>query len=265
MILNEIEYQSEGSAKANPFKYDTVPEETTIENILGQLNSKSASEFEKLATSYEEAIWGTKDTSYTQLLKDRPTQPYFTPFKDKTLNDKGFDILIAYGPEARRQKSNLGNLSAKTTVQSINGVHITSVGLQMDATGQPLFEAYTFIAKDINENIHNDSNSMSNKGGTQPEDIYAILRIGMQGSRVKALQEGLNTFFSEAATGNVAFQNWLANNSYLKSGQISTDGIFSAQTKEAVKVFQEYWSLAVDGIVGKDTWTALYNHNYVTK
>jgi peptidoglycan hydrolase-like protein with peptidoglycan-binding domain len=87
----------------------------------------------------------------------------------------------------------------------------------------------------------------------------------MQGSRVKALQEGLNTFFSEAATGNVAFQNWLANNSYLKSGQISTDGIFSAQTKEAVKVFQEYWSLAVDGIVGKDTWTALYNHNYVTK
>ncbi|MFF4962921.1 peptidoglycan-binding domain-containing protein [Streptomyces sp. NPDC001222] len=35
------------------------------------------------------------------------------------------------------------------------------------------------------------------------------------------------------------------------------DGIFGSGTEKAVKQFQAWWPLAVDGVVGPDTWTAL--------
>lgn len=38
------------------------------------------------------------------------------------------------------------------------------------------------------------------------------------------------------------------------------DGNFGKKTKEAVIWFQQNWSLQTDGIVGKETWAALYRH-----
>ena len=41
--------------------------------------------------------------------------------------------------------------------------------------------------------------------------------------------------------------------------ELDVDGIFGPKTEEAVRAFQANESLAVDGIVGKNTWTALLN------
>ncbi len=42
---------------------------------------------------------------------------------------------------------------------------------------------------------------------------------------------------------------------YLETAQITS--VFDFPTEHAVKTFQSYWGLRIDGIVGEDTWAAL--------
>ena len=42
--------------------------------------------------------------------------------------------------------------------------------------------------------------------------------------------------------------------------QLTVDGIFGPKTEAAVRDFQQNENLSVDGIVGKQTWTALLRH-----
>ncbi|MEA5471405.1 peptidoglycan-binding domain-containing protein, partial [Spirulina sp. 06S082] len=72
--------------------------------------------------------------------------------------------------------------------------------------------------------------------GDREELNLVVLRSGMQGEAVKRLQERLRILG-------------------LFSGEI--DGIFGAQTLEAVKTFQERNNMTVDGIVGRKTWEIL--------
>ncbi len=65
---------------------------------------------------------------------------------------------------------------------------------------------------------------------------YPTIRQGSRGSYVKFLQQ-------------------LLESQLIPVGGI--DGIFGAKTKEAVETFQSYNNLAVDGIVGKNTWAIL--------
>ena len=65
---------------------------------------------------------------------------------------------------------------------------------------------------------------------------YNQVSYGSQGSDVKKLQELLNS------KGNY---------------NLDTDGIFGAKTQAAVKDYQKQNNLAVDGIVGNNTWGAL--------
>lgn len=65
---------------------------------------------------------------------------------------------------------------------------------------------------------------------------YPILKEGSRGSYVRFLQQLLESQL--IPVGNI-------------------DGIFGAKTKEAVQTFQTYNNLAVDGIVGNNTWAIL--------
>ncbi|MGB3639163.1 MAG: peptidoglycan-binding protein [Rivularia sp. (in: cyanobacteria)] len=66
-----------------------------------------------------------------------------------------------------------------------------------------------------------------------------VLREGSTGEEVKALQEMFTVYDLQTLTA---------------------DGYFGRKTKEAVIWFQQNWSLTADGIVGKQTWAALYRH-----
>ena len=69
------------------------------------------------------------------------------------------------------------------------------------------------------------------------------LRRGATGPAVRELQQLLN--------------NWLLVAPLLTSRPLAVDGVFGAVVEERVRLFQEFNALAVDGVVGPRTWTAL--------
>jgi len=93
-------------------------------------------------------------------------------------------------------------------------------GLNMDGIVGP--ETWAVIdSVDVSENEKN----------TRP-----VLCFGSQGQDVEYLQRRLN---------GIGF------------GSLIVDGIFGVATEEAVKKFQKYYGLNVDGIVGSQTWAKL--------
>ncbi len=72
--------------------------------------------------------------------------------------------------------------------------------------------------------------------GTQRTSPFRTLTFGSTGEDVKYLQRQLNIF---------------------RFGPLVVDGIFGVVTEEAVKKFQKYYGLTVDGIVGPQTWATL--------
>lgn len=87
--------------------------------------------------------------------------------------------------------------------------------------------------KIVEETIKNTSN----------EIIYSLLKKGYKGNLVRELQEKL------IAKG------------YILS-KFGVDGDFGAETEEAVKQLQKDAKIAIDGIVGNDTWSVL-NSDFV--
>ncbi|NES04849.1 MAG: peptidoglycan-binding protein [Okeania sp. SIO2F4] len=72
--------------------------------------------------------------------------------------------------------------------------------------------------------------------GTQTTTTRPTLYFGSTGEDVEYLQRWLN------AAG---------------FGSLVVDGIFGVATQEAVKKFQKYYGLTVDGIVGPQSWGTL--------
>ena len=70
-----------------------------------------------------------------------------------------------------------------------------------------------------------------------------VLRTGSTGSAVEQLQFWLNTL----AQYDSAIPS------------VTVDGVFGSGTAAAVRAFQRKYGLTVDGVVGRDTWTALYD------
>ena len=70
-----------------------------------------------------------------------------------------------------------------------------------------------------------------------------VLRTGSTGSAVEQLQFWLNTLAQYDSSIH----------------SVTVDGVFGSGTAAAVRAFQRKYGLTVDGVVGRDTWTALYD------
>ena len=81
------------------------------------------------------------------------------------------------------------------------------------------------------------SQTWSKLESTIPQE-HLILRRGSKGEEVSYLQEHLNR---------------------LEFGPLVVDGIFGLATEKSVKKLQAYYGLTADGIVGQQTWRAIYN------
>lgn len=73
-----------------------------------------------------------------------------------------------------------------------------------------------------------------------PVTFPSVVKMGSKGSDVKRVQQLLSENGYSSIVGNI-------------------DGIFGKKTDKAVRMFQKANNLVVDGIVGKNTWNALFN------
>ncbi len=77
---------------------------------------------------------------------------------------------------------------------------------------------------------------------------------GDSGSAVKLAQKSLNWWYNTPSTG---FKTWYNNEGYYPFIPLTEDGNFGIKTEEGVMIFQTWWGLKVDGVVGPATWHAL--------
>ena len=70
-----------------------------------------------------------------------------------------------------------------------------------------------------------------------------VLRVGSSGSAVEQLQFWLNTLAQYESS----------------IPSVTVDGVYGSGTAGAVRAFQRRYGLSVDGVVGRATWTELYN------
>ena len=81
---------------------------------------------------------------------------------------------------------------------------------------------------------------------TQVTVSLPVLRRGDESGTVRRLQEMLNVFVGHGEEGSHVVP-------------LAVDGVFGAKTEQGVKTFQggDAGTLAVDGVVGQQTWTKL--------
>lgn len=125
--------------------------------------------------------------------------------------------------------------AAVTKFQSI--FNLAADGVVGKSTWYKISSLYTAVAR----LAELDSEGESLGIGTVPPG--SVLRQGSRGQDVVTLQYLLN----------------MAAEFYPTVPRISQDGIFGSGTRQAVTAFQNVMGLSPDGIVGENTWRALYN------
>jgi hypothetical protein len=143
-------------AKLNPIPNDGIERgesKKVRENFQDQIND------------YTAKIW---DDNKQDVTMDRKFEPFFygDMLGDKTkLRKDGFDINIVYGGAVQTLIELNKYMNAKSqgdtdaskafdqfkfnTVRAIRSVFIRSIGQEFDASGNPIYEIYEFVARDI--------------------------------------------------------------------------------------------------------------------
>jgi hypothetical protein len=81
---------------------------------------------------------------------NKQKNPFFTT-AGSNLSEYGFDIVLLYGGEAMEVGKSIQNFPG--TAKFINGVHLTGVTQKVAPSGEPIYEEYSFIAKDLDNTI----------------------------------------------------------------------------------------------------------------
>jgi hypothetical protein len=162
-VLNSLQskLKEQQAGKGSVFDVETFKKGVTVEHLIEQA-SKGRS-FGAVADDLENAFWGkSPDKALQSIVNNQPNDTYFYPEerdpKDPTktldtsqenLRDKGFNILITYGPYNEKNGVKVAG-SAVTIV----GVQLQGVSQVIGGDGNPIQEQYTFIAKDLNGRIN---------------------------------------------------------------------------------------------------------------
>jgi len=116
---------------------------SSIDNFINAARHATSEEFITLVQQHEQIFWGSEKA------KEKKNQPHFSWLADNDeesaneLLESGFNILISYGPLEQ------DTAFKYSTVRTICGVFLTGVTQSIAPSGQPLYETYSFIARDL--------------------------------------------------------------------------------------------------------------------
>lgn len=166
-ILNQLDYEMQDRTIAftgttNFSDKEMQSNNITVDHLMGTVESVyTDDQFEKLALQFEKSLWGdSMDTSGAASImqshtNDRGNGSWFYPEDIKpNLAKYGYNILILYGPYTQTYAPDATTEKVSTTTHSLTGVHLTGVSQIVDNTGQPIYEEYTFIARDLDANVN---------------------------------------------------------------------------------------------------------------
>ena len=165
----------------------------------------------------------------------------------------------AYPGTALRQGSSGQNVRlvqfwlkiARTVYSSLNNVTVDGVFGAATATAVKKFQSYFGLTSDgvvgrtTWNKLYEVYNDIANKllsSSLRPGEYPGILQRGSSGTAVRELQFYL--YLMSAYESSIP--------------AVSIDGSFGAATENAVRAYQRFAGLTVDGIVGRTTWNSLY-------
>jgi hypothetical protein len=114
--------------------------------LLAWMKGKDFKQIEELANRYGERLWNKEAST----MVNKQHSPFFSTV-NSDLSAYGFDIIISYGSELIEIGKEVKDFPG--TVKIINGVHLTGVNQVVQPSGEPIYERYSFIAKDIDNTI----------------------------------------------------------------------------------------------------------------
>jgi len=139
----------------------------TINELNSQIKNLSADELRTLSKAYEDRLWSKEEK-----IDKKNQTAWLNPFNgyDYLSNNSnwqsdyngllkhGFDIIISFGDKITELKKDPSKISEKGSVKTINGVHLTGYKTIYKADGEPIFEEYSFIARDMDNSLFLDGN-----------------------------------------------------------------------------------------------------------
>ena len=226
-------------------QYESSIPSVTVDGIYGSGTAAAVRAFQRLYGLTVDGIVGL--TTWTEL---------YDQFRS-IQSDNG--TPNAYPGTALRQGSSGQNVRlmqfwlkiARTVYSSLNNVTVDGIFGSSTAAAVRRFQTYFGLTSDgvvgrttwnkLYE-VYNDIANRLLSPSLRPGEYPGVLRNGSTGTAVRELQ----------------FYLYLMSAYQSSIPSVSIDGRFGAATEAAVRAYQRFAGLTVDGIVGRKTWDSLY-------
>ena len=226
-------------------QYESSIPSVTVDGVYGSGTAAAVRAFQRLYGLTVDGIVGL--TTWTEL---------YDQFRS-IQSDNG--TPNAYPGTALRQGSSGQNVRlvqfwlkiARTVYSSLNNVTVDGVFGSSTAAAVRRFQTYFGLTSDgvvgrttwnkLYE-VYNDIANRLLSPSLRPGEYPGVLRNGSTGTAVRELQ----------------FYLYLMSAYQSSIPSVSIDGRFGAATEAAVRAYQRFAGLTVDGIVGRKTWDSLY-------
>lgn len=125
----------------NPDIY--IDEDISPDQYLAKLMLMDEDEVDRFFNAQRQTAWGSKS-----IIGDEYSQESFPHFD---MSSNGLNIVVVYGPEGIQGSHFSSTIrNVPRAFHKIIGVQITNSSQVISPDGQPVFEDYQFIAKDLN-------------------------------------------------------------------------------------------------------------------
>ena len=226
-------------------QYDASIPSTAVDGVFGSRTAAAVRAFQRREGLTVDGVvgrttWTTLYNEFRSIQSDNGTPNAYpgTPLRQGS-SGQNVRLVQFWLKIARTVYSSLNNVTvdgvfgaataaAVKRFQSYFG--LTSDGVVGRTTWQKLYEVYNDIAnKLLSANL-------------RPGEYPGVLRRGSTGTAVRELQ----------------FYLYLMSAYETSIPAVSIDGSFGAATEAAVRAYQRFAGLTVDGVVGRTTWSSLY-------